>query len=81
MAGPAGDQGRGGGLATEAGLLAADGALSNSEYNALLRLRQGLRDVLAARAAGREDADAAARLTKGLATAWSLPWIRPPSSS
>jgi len=49
------------------GLLAADGALSNSEYNALLRLRQGLRDVLAAQAAGREDADAAARLTKGLA--------------
>jgi hypothetical protein len=41
--------------------------LSNSEYNALLRLRQALRDVLAARADGREDADAAGRLTKGLA--------------
>jgi hypothetical protein len=49
------------------GLLAADGGLSNSEYNALVRLRQALRDVLAARAGGREDADAAGRLTKGLA--------------
>jgi hypothetical protein len=51
----------------EQGLLAADAGLMNSEYNALVRLRQALRDVLAARADGREDADAAARLTKGLA--------------
>ena len=49
------------------GLLAADGGLTNSEYNALIRLRQALRDVLAAHARGREDADAAGRLTKGLA--------------
>jgi hypothetical protein len=49
------------------GLLAGDGGLTNSEYNALVRLRQALRDVLAARAGGREDAGAAGRLTKGLA--------------
>jgi len=49
------------------GLLAEDSGLMNSEYNALVRLRQALRDVLAAHAGGREDADAAARMTKGLA--------------
>jgi Putative stress-induced transcription regulator len=49
------------------GLLAADAGLMNSEYNALVRLRQALKDVLAAQSDGREDADAAARLTKGLA--------------
>jgi hypothetical protein len=51
----------------EAGLLPADAGLSGSEHSALLRLREALRDVLAARAAGRPDPDAAARLTKGLA--------------
>jgi hypothetical protein len=54
----------------EQGLLAADGGLMNNEYNALVRLRGALRDVLAAQAKGRADADvadAAARLTKGLA--------------
>jgi hypothetical protein len=51
----------------EQGLLAADAGLMNSEYNALARLRQALRDLLDAQADGREDADAAARLTKGLA--------------
>jgi len=51
-----------------AAALLPDGAgLSNSEYAALLRLREALRDVLAARAAGRADADAAARLTRALA--------------
>jgi hypothetical protein len=51
-----------------AGLLAEGAALSNSEHGALLRLRDALRDVLAARAGGRgEDAEAAARLTKALA--------------
>lgn len=51
----------------EQGLLAADAGLMNSEYNALVRLRQALNDVLAAQSDGREDADAGARLTKGLA--------------
>ena len=48
-------------------LLPADGGLSNSEHAALLRLRDSVRDVLAARAGGREDAAAAARLTRALA--------------
>jgi predicted RNA-binding Zn ribbon-like protein len=48
-------------------LLAADAGLSNSEYAALLRLRESIRDVLAAHTRGREDGDAAARLTKALA--------------
>src|ERR1700759_3092385 len=54
----------------EQGLLAADSGLMNNEYNALVRLRGALRDVLAAQVEGRDDgdaADAAARLTKGLA--------------
>jgi predicted RNA-binding Zn ribbon-like protein len=50
-----------------AGLLAAEAGLSNSEYAALLRLRESIRDVLAAHTGGREDGDAAARLTKALA--------------
>jgi predicted RNA-binding Zn ribbon-like protein len=50
-----------------ADLLPADGALSNSEHAALLRLRESMRDVLAAHTAGREDAAAAARLTRALA--------------
>jgi hypothetical protein len=51
-----------------AGLLAADNAtLSGSEHGALLRLRDSLRDVLAARSERRPDADAAARLTRALA--------------
>jgi predicted RNA-binding Zn ribbon-like protein len=47
----------------EAELLPAEAGLTGSEHAALLRLRDAVRDVLAAR----EDADAAARLTKGLA--------------
>jgi hypothetical protein len=52
-----------------AGLLPADAdaALSGSEHGALLRLRDSLSNVLAARAEGRADADAAARLTRALA--------------
>ena len=50
-----------------AGLLPAEAGLSNSEYAALLRLRDSIRDVLAAHTGGRENADAAARLTKALA--------------
>jgi hypothetical protein len=51
------------------GLLPADpdSNLTNSEHGALLRLRDSLRDVLAARAERRADADAAARLTRALA--------------
>jgi hypothetical protein len=50
-----------------AGLLAADASLTGSEHGALLRLREALRTILAARGAGRSDADAAARLTRALA--------------
>jgi predicted RNA-binding Zn ribbon-like protein len=51
----------------KAGLLPADAGLSNSEHAALLRLRDSIRDVLAARAGGRADDDADARLTRALA--------------
>ena len=50
-----------------AGLLPAEAGLSNSEHAALLRLRESMRDVLAAHTAGREDEAAAARLTRALA--------------
>jgi predicted RNA-binding Zn ribbon-like protein len=50
-----------------AGLLPAGAGLSNSEHAALLRLRESMRDVLAAHTAGREDEAAAARLTRALA--------------
>jgi hypothetical protein len=50
-----------------AGLLPGDAVLSGSEHGALLRLRDSLRDVLAARAAGGTDEDAAARLARALA--------------
>lgn len=50
-----------------AGLLPGDAILSGSEHGALLRLRDSLRDMLAARAAGRADEDAAARLARALA--------------
>lgn len=50
-----------------AGLLPGEAGLSNSEHAALLRLRDAVRDVLAAQAGHRDDADAAARLTKALA--------------
>ena len=50
-----------------AGLLPPDAGLSSSEHNALLRLRDALRDVLSARADGRLDAAAANRLTRALA--------------
>jgi hypothetical protein len=48
-------------------LLPAGAGLTNSEHAALLRLRESVRDVIAARADGREDAEAAARLTRALA--------------
>ncbi len=49
-----------------AGLLPADSGVTGSEHAALLRLRDSLREVLAAHASG-QDAGAAARLTKALA--------------
>ena len=48
-------------------MLPAEAGLSNSEHAALVRLRDSIRDVLAAHTRGREDGDAAARLTKALA--------------
>jgi predicted RNA-binding Zn ribbon-like protein len=50
-----------------AAVLPAEAGVTNSEHAALLRLRQSISDVLAAHTAGREDAEAAARLTKALA--------------
>lgn len=50
-----------------AGLLPDDAVISGSEHGALLRLRDALRDVVAARAAGAADPDATARLTRALA--------------
>lgn len=50
-----------------AALLPSDRTLSNSEYAALLRLREALRDALTAHTRRRQDDAAAARLTKGLA--------------
>jgi predicted RNA-binding Zn ribbon-like protein len=51
----------------KASLLPTDAGLTNSEYAALLRLRDSLRDALAAHTTGRADAAAAARLTRALA--------------
>lgn len=50
-----------------AGLLPGDAVISNSEHGALLRLRDALREVLAARAWGVAAPDAAARLSRALA--------------
>jgi hypothetical protein len=49
------------------GVLPAEAGLTNSEHAALLRMREALRDVLAAQADGRKDAAAAERLTRALA--------------
>jgi predicted RNA-binding Zn ribbon-like protein len=48
-------------------LLPAESGLSNSEHAALLRLRDSVRDVLAAHTDDRQDAAAADRLTRALA--------------
>jgi hypothetical protein len=50
-----------------AGLLPDDAIISGSEHGALLRLRDALRAVRAARVSGRADPDATARLTRALA--------------
>lgn len=48
-------------------LLPHDAVISGSEHGALLRLRDALREVLAARASGTAAPDATARLTRALA--------------
>ena len=48
-------------------LLPDDAIISGSEHGALLRLRDALREVIAARAAGVAAPDATARLTRALA--------------
>jgi Putative stress-induced transcription regulator len=63
-----------------AGLLPADAGLTNSEHAALLRLRAAVRDVLAARADGREDPAAAARLTRALAEGRLVVTVDPAST-
>jgi predicted RNA-binding Zn ribbon-like protein len=63
-----------------AGLMPADAAITNSEHGALLRLREALRAALAAHsggAAAASTADAAARLTKGLADGRLVTTITP----
>jgi predicted RNA-binding Zn ribbon-like protein len=49
-----------------AALLPAEAGLTNSEHAALVRLRESVREVLAAHTDGRDDAEAAARLTRAL---------------
>jgi hypothetical protein len=49
------------------GLLPDDAGLSNSEHAALVRLRDAIKLVIAADAGGRDEPEAAARLTKALA--------------
>jgi predicted RNA-binding Zn ribbon-like protein len=64
----------------EAALLPAEAGLSNSEHAALLRLRESVRDVLAARTEGREDPAAAARLTRALAEGRLVVTVEPVST-
>lgn len=64
----------------EAALLPADGGLTGSEHGALLRLRDALRDVLAAHTDGREDAATAARLTRALADGRLILTVDPAST-
>ena len=61
-------------------LLPADTGLTNSEHAALLRLREAVRDVLAAHADGREDPAAAARLTRALAEGRLVVTVDPAST-
>lgn len=61
-------------------LLTAEAGLSNSEHAALLRLRDSVRDVLAAHTGARQDAEAAARLTKALADGRLVLIVEPAST-
>jgi hypothetical protein len=58
---------RAAGWLRDAGLIPEGAGLSGSEHSALLRLREALHDVLAARATGHRDPAAAERLTRALA--------------
>jgi len=62
-------------------LLPPDAGLSGSEHNALLRLRDALRDVMAARASARANADAAIRLTRALADGRLVVTVDPAGAS
>ncbi len=62
-------------------LLPPDAGLSGSEHNALLRLREALRDVLAARDDAGPDADAAIRLTRALADGRLVVTVDPAGTS
>jgi Putative stress-induced transcription regulator len=62
------------------GLLPAEAGVSNSEHAALLRLREAVRDMLTAHRDGREDADAAARLTRTLAEGRLVVTVDPAST-
>ena len=64
-----------------AGLLPDDAVISNSEHGALLRLRDALREVIDARAAGMAAPDAAARLTRGLADGRLVVTVSPAGQS
>jgi hypothetical protein len=64
-----------------AGLLPDDAGLSGSEHAALLRLRDALRDVLAARSAGHQDPEAAGRLSRALADGRLIVAVSPAGSA
>ncbi|HJZ06777.1 MAG TPA: ABATE domain-containing protein [Trebonia sp.] len=63
-----------------AALLDAAAGLSNSEHAALLRLRESLRDVLAAHTDGHQDATAAERLSRALADGRIIVTVNPASA-
>jgi predicted RNA-binding Zn ribbon-like protein len=63
-----------------AGILPADAVITGSEHGALQRLRDALRDMLAAHTGGRGDTDAAGRLTRGLADGRLVVTVDPTSS-
>jgi predicted RNA-binding Zn ribbon-like protein len=63
-----------------AALLPGEIGLTNSEHAALLRLRDAVRDVLATHGAGREDPEAAGRLTRTLAEGRLVVTVDPASA-
>jgi predicted RNA-binding Zn ribbon-like protein len=63
-----------------AALLPAGAGLTNSEHAALLRLRESVREVLAAHTDGRGDAEAAARLTRALSDGRLVVTVGPASA-
>jgi hypothetical protein len=65
----------------DAGLMSADAVLTGSEHGALLRLRDALRDSLAAHGSGLCDPEIAARLTKGLMDGRLVVTIKPADGS